>query len=208
VGAAAAFPFALLTEQEPAVAGTIGLDPHAGDATEVFVRDGGLRRTVKALARGVFYLNLWTDRGLRRARGERPYLLGGSCQRCAACCEAPGIRVHPLVWLQPTLRRAFLWWQERVNGFVLVEARRAQRVFVFRCSHFDGATRSCDSYSSRPGMCRDYPRLLLYQSSPQFHPACGYRPLARNAAHLLRVLKDEPLTDDQRARLARGLHLQ
>jgi hypothetical protein len=162
---------------------------------------------VKAVARAAFFLNLWADRGLRRLRGERPFRLGGSCGRCAACCEAPAIRVHALVFLQPALRRVFLFWHERVNGFVLAAARRAERTFVFRCTHFDRETRLCDSYSSRPGLCRDYPRGLLFQPSPELLPGCGYRPVARNAAHLMRVLQDQPLTDEQRARLARDLHL-
>jgi Fe-S-cluster containining protein len=171
------------------------------------MKDGRLLRTVKAVARAAFFVDNLVDRGVRRLRGERPFLLGGSCRRCASCCEAPAIRVHAIVWLQPTLRKAFLWWQEKVNAFVLVEERRAERLFVFRCNHFDWTTRSCDSYSSRPGMCRDYPRLLLYQSGPEMHPSCGYRPVARNAAPMLRVLQQTPLSNEQRERLARGLHL-
>jgi len=57
-------------------------------------------------------------------------------------------------------------------------------------------------------MCRDYPRVLLFQPYPEMHPGCGYRPVAPNAARVLRVLQDQPLTDEQRARLARELHLQ
>jgi Fe-S-cluster containining protein len=163
---------------------------------------------VKAVALGAFHLNLWADRSRRAALGERPYRLGGTCQRCAACCEAPAVRVHALVWLAPLLRRSFLWWQEKVNGFVLVEARRRERTFVFRCTHFDPATRSCDSYASRPGMCRDYPRALLYQASPELLPGCGYRPLARNAVALKRALDARPLSAEQRERLARQLYLE
>jgi uncharacterized cysteine cluster protein YcgN (CxxCxxCC family) len=172
------------------------------------VRDGLLRRSVKAVARGAFFLNLWSDRGLRRLRGARPFALGGECRRCAACCEAPAIRVHAFVFLGPRLRRAFLWWQEQVNGFVLVEARRGERTFVFRCTHFDSVTRSCDSYASRPGLCRDYPRALLAQPGPTLLPGCGYRPVAFGASRLLRTLATQPMTDEQRARLARDLHLQ
>ena len=172
------------------------------------MRDGALRRTLKAVARGAFLLDVWADRALRRLRGERSYLLGGACQRCAACCEAPAIRVHALVWLAPSLRRAFLWWQRQVNGFELVDARGRERTFVFRCSHFDLATRSCDSYASRPGMCRDYPRALLHQTQPELLPGCGYRPLARNAAELHRALSAGPLTEEQRARLRRDLFLE
>ena len=172
------------------------------------MRDGPIRRSVKAVALGAFRLNLWADRSRRAALGERPYRLGGTCQRCAACCEAPAVRVHALVWLAPLLRRSFLWWQEKVNGFVLVELLRRERTFVFRCTHFDLATRSCDSYASRPGMCRDYPRALLYQASPELLPGCGYRPLARNAAALKRALDARPLSAEQRERLARQLHLE
>jgi len=172
------------------------------------MKDGALRRTLKAVARTAFFLNHWTDRGRRRLLGETSYRLGGACRRCAACCEAPAIRVHALVWLAPSLRRTFLWWQEKVNGFVLVEARRSERTFVFDCTHFDRATRSCDSYSSRPGMCRDYPRALMYQPRPELLPGCGYRPLARNAAALAKALDERPLSADQRARLRRELYLE
>ena len=172
------------------------------------MKDGPARRSVKAVARAAFFLNRWADRGFLHVRGQQSFLLGGACERCAACCEAPAIRVHAALWLAPAFRRTFLWWQEAVNGFVLTEARRAERTFVFRCTHFDAATRSCDSYASRPGMCRDYPRALLFQPRPEMLPGCGYRPLARNAARVLRVLQEQPLTDEQRARLSRELHLQ
>jgi signal transduction histidine kinase len=56
-------------------------------------------------------------------------------------------------------------------------------------------------------MCRDYPRNLLYQAAPAMLPGCGYRPVAANAAGLRAALESEPLTDEQRARLARDLHL-
>ena len=91
---------------------------------------------------------------------------------------------------------------------MLVEERRRERLFGFKCTHYDVATRSCDSYSSRPGMCRDYPRGLLYQPSPAILPGCGYRPVSRNAAELLGELEGRALTDEQRARLRRDLYLQ
>ena len=56
-------------------------------------------------------------------------------------------------------------------------------------------------------MCRDYPRALLDQANPRLLPGCGYRPIARNAAALRRALADRPLSDEQRARLHRELHL-
>jgi len=171
------------------------------------MRDGFVRRVIKRVALWNFYVNVTATRAWRRRRGAAPYILGGDCRRCARCCEAPGIQVGWATWYLPTLRRLFLWWQRTVNGFELADRDPRQRVFVFRCSHFDWTTRSCDSYGSRPGICRDYPRKLLDQPGPELHPGCGYRPVARNAARWLRVLEAQPLTPEQRRQLKTGLHL-
>jgi hypothetical protein len=172
------------------------------------MRDGLGRRLVKRVALWNFTLNLHAHRAWRRARKERPFVLAGECRRCARCCEAPAIQVHPAFWHLPLLRAAFLWWQERVNGFVRTGEDAESRTFVFRCTHFDAQTRACDSYDSRPGMCRDYPRLLLWQVDPEFLPGCGYRAVAPNAARLQALLRDRPLTPEQREKLRRGLHLE
>ena len=119
------------------------------------MRDGLLLRAVKRMTRWRFQADLSMHRALRRARGDRPYLLGGECRRCARCCEAPAIQAGRAVWYLPTLRWIFLWWQRRVNGFELAGRDVRQRAFVFRCTHFDWTTRACDSYDSRPAMCRD-----------------------------------------------------
>ena len=79
------------------------------------MKDGLGRRAVKRVALWNFALNLRAHRAWRRLRGERPFALGGDCRRCARCCEAPAIQVHPAFWHLPLLRAAFLWWQERIN---------------------------------------------------------------------------------------------
>jgi Fe-S-cluster containining protein len=107
----------------------------------------------------------------------------------------------------PLVRRAFLWWQRRVNGFELAGTDADDRAFVFRCTHFDPAVRSCDSYDSRPGMCRDYPRLLLWQPNPEILPGCGYRASPPNAEGLRAALERAELTCEQREKLRRGLRL-
>ena len=172
------------------------------------MRDGPGRRVLKAFALVLFYANRaprLLGRGLRRLDLWR---LGGECRRCAACCERPAIRANPLVWHMPLLRRVFLWWQEHVNGFVLAGTVPRERLFQFDCTHFDRATRSCDSYTSRPGMCRDYPRALLAQPAPELLPGCGYRPVLARAGRMLRVLASQPLSAEQRARLVRELRLE
>jgi Fe-S-cluster containining protein len=160
------------------------------------------------IARGFFAFDLGASRAIALARGERRYTLAGACQACARCCEAPAIQVSRLVWYLPTLRRGFLWWQRVVNGFELRSRDLAARAFVFECTHFDRATRRCDSYESRPGICRDYPRALLAQAAPEFFPGCGYRALAPGAARLAAALDGVPLSPEQRARLRQGLRLE
>jgi hypothetical protein len=171
------------------------------------MRDGAARRALKRVARWHFDANLGLHRLWRRRRGERPFVLGGECRRCAACCEAPTIAAGRMAWSMPVARWLFLLWQRHVNGFELVDRDPRGRAFVFRCTHFDPVGRTCDSYDSRPGMCRDYPRLQLWQASPEFLPGCGYRGIAPNAAGLRAGLARLELTDEQRERLRRGLNL-
>jgi len=172
------------------------------------MRDGPFLRAVKRVALWRFQADLAAHRALRRARGERPWALRGSCERCAACCEAPSIAAGLVTWSVPLARRVFLWWQRRVNGFELVRADEDDRSFVFRCTHFDRATRSCDSYGSRPGMCRDYPRLLLWQPNPELLSGCGYRAAPPNADGLRTALDRLGLTPEQREKLRKGLRLE
>lgn len=171
------------------------------------MRDGAVRRAVKRVALAHFRLNVAMHRAWRRLRGERPHVLAGDCGRCGACCEVPSIRASRFVWFLPTARALFLAWQRRVNGFELASVDRRSRVFTFRCTHFDAATRSCDSYDSRPGLCRDYPRLQLWSAAPAFLPGCGYRAIASNAPALIRELAVRRLDPAREARLRRDLGL-
>src|SRR5690606_19861784 len=111
--------------------------------------------------------------------------------------EAPGIQVGKLLWYMPTLRRIFLAWQKRVNGFELIDRDVRHRVFVFRCTHFDPETRRCDSYDSRPGMCRDYPRALLFTANPEFLPGCGYKAVACGAEKFIEALQKEGIEGEK-----------
>jgi Fe-S-cluster containining protein len=171
------------------------------------MRDGPLLRAVKRIALWQYEADLALHRGWRRARGERPWTLQGSCCRSGACCEAPAIQVGWPTWALPTLRRVFLGWQRRVNGFELTATDRRARLLVFRCSHYDRATRSCDSYASRPGVCRDYPRNLMWQPSPQMLPPCAYRATPPNAKELRVAIDGLDLTPLQKEKLRRGLRL-
>jgi hypothetical protein len=107
-----------------------------------------------------------------------------------------------------TLRALFLGWQKHVNRFHLVREDKLLRSFVFRCEHFDRKTRRCDNYETRPGMCRDYPRRLMYQPNPEMLLGCGYRPLAPGASRMMSALRKQKLTDEQLAKLKKGLFLE
>ena len=172
------------------------------------MRDGALRYGVKRVARAIYEFDLSLTRRWRRLRGRERWRLGGSCEGCAKCCEAPSIRVPRWVAAWASVRAAFVWWQRVVNGFTLVRIERLPPVFVFECAHFDPVTRRCDSYASRPGMCRDYPRLLLDENWPEFFPECGYRALSSAAPNLLEVLEQHDMSEASRAELERKLHLR
>jgi len=171
------------------------------------MRDGILRRGVKRVALWHFAANVHLHRALRRSRGEKPHALAGQCQRSGGCCEAPAIAVGRILWSLPYAQRVFLAWQRHVNGFELSRRDPEARTIVFRCTHFDRDARTCDSYDSRPGMCRDYPRLLLWQPNPELLPGCGFRPIAPNADGLRQSLDKIDLTPEQRVKLKKGLRL-
>lgn len=169
------------------------------------MRDGPGRRAVKAAARGAFTSDLKIRRALGRRNLSR-FALTGSCEGCGRCCEEPTMAVGRAIRSLPTLRRAFLAWQRRVNGFEFVREERG--AFVFTCTHYDPETRSCDSYDSRPAICRDYPQGLLDQPWPELFPECTYKLVVRDAARLLDGLASADLTEEQRTRLEERLRLK
>lgn len=166
--------------------------------------DGPLRRALKALVRGLWSVEL----GVRRRLTPSRYRLGGACGGCARCCDRPTIRVGRVTWHLRSVRAVVVAWQRIVNGWVLVEADRKTRTLQFRCTHLDPATRRCDSYASRPFVCRDYPRALLDQPWPELFPECGFRPVVRDPAGLRAALDATDLSEEERARLARRLFLE
>lgn len=173
------------------------------------MRDGPGRRALKWVARCFAAFDLRATRAIMRLRGQAPrYRLEGSCEGCGRCCEEPSIQVSRLVWALPTLRWLFLAWQRRVNGFELLRAERQGRFFAFRCTHYDPDTRQCDSYTSRPLMCRDYPRPLLDQPFPEFFPECTYRPVSRCGADLIQGMREAGLSEEAIAEVERKLMLK
>ena len=167
------------------------------------MRDGPARSFIKkALARA--YL-----RGLARRRRRQPPLweLAGDCGACARCCEAPAISVGLLFYV-PVIRELWVWWQRAINGFVLVSRDRALLAFTFRCTHFDTSSRRCDSYESRPGMCHDYPRLLMEHPQPELFAGCGYRPLSPQRHSMLRALDDAGVSGEQLVQITKKLRLK
>lgn len=172
------------------------------------MKDGKLRGTIKWVARAIYQVELSLFRSRLLRAGDTPYELGGKCELCARCCEAPALSPTWPVRRLRSLRAIFLWWQRTINGFELVREEKAKQMFVFRCSHFDLKTRRCDSYETRPGVCRDYPRSLMWQKTPEMLPGCGYRPIAPGASSMLRELQKHKLTEEQMEKLKRGLFLE
>lgn len=172
------------------------------------MRDGALLGLFKRVVALAWTMEVALRRAWGRARGQARYRLGGACGGCARCCEAPAIRAGRLTWALPRLRRLFLAWQRRVNGFELVATDAATGTFVFRCTHFDPSTRRCDSYATRPFMCRDYPRALLDQPWPELFPECGFRPRLRKGEGLRDALARTDLDPERRRELEKRLFLE
>lgn len=169
------------------------------------MRDGPIRVVIKTVTRWVRGFDLWVTRAVQR--GPR-YRLSGSCNGCGKCCEAPTMPVGRVTWFLPTARRVFLWWQRVINGFELVERDARLRAFVFRCTHYDPATKQCDSYASRPLMCRDYPTPLLFAAVPPLFPECSYRVHDKNAVELRKALVAAGLSGEKLAEVEKKLFLE
>lgn len=165
--------------------------------------DGIALRVIKAPLRWWFHFVVH----MGRRSGFSRWKLAGDCNQCGVCCDRPSIMVDEFTWKVLPVRRAFLWWQRTINGFDVVSVDRPG-LFNFRCQYWDTTARRCTSYATRPGMCRDYPKILLDQSEPEFYPECSYRAVAVNAPRLLRVLNRAPLTDEKRAEMKKKLRLE
>jgi Fe-S-cluster containining protein len=172
------------------------------------MEDGTIRGVIKRVTCAIVGTEIRLRRALGRARGKTRYELTGTCRRSALCCETPAIQADLLTWYLPGLRRLFLWWQNRINGLELIRADRPTRTFVFRCSHFNWDTRLCDSYSTRPFMCRDYPRGLLSDAWPAFFPQCGHGARERGAERKREAIERADLSPEKKAELLRRLHLE
>lgn len=170
--------------------------------------DNFWRRELKKIALACFQINVYGTRAIRRLRGEKPWKLGGACGRCAKCCESPGIQPARLWSLHPLLTKIFLGWHRHVNGFHLVERIHEHGAFLFRCTHLDEKTKLCDSYETRPGMCRDYPRAVLWEGRPTFLPGCGYRAIHHNSDKFTKALEKEGLEGEELENLRKKLNLE
>jgi hypothetical protein len=171
------------------------------------MKDGPLRRAIKRIALLRYTFDLGFTRWVLSRRGEPRYRLTGSCNGCGRCCETPIIPVSWPVFRLRSLRWVALSWHRWVNGFELTGEDRRHKLFIFRCTHYDPATKQCDSYESRPGMCRDYPRNLLYEAIPEFLPDCSYGAVDKKAARFRSALEQTNLTPEQRRDLEKKLRL-
>ena len=171
------------------------------------MRDGLLRRLVKLLARGVQRTDLALGRLWLRLQGEPMYRLEGACSGCGCCCEHPTVQLPRVLFHARIYRGLLLRWHRCVNGFELERLERGAHALVFRCTHFDPTARACDSYTSRPTMCRDYPRPLLYQAAPELFEACTHRIVYRHAARFEQVLEAQDLEPEKLEELRERLGL-
>ncbi|MGD8369536.1 MAG: YkgJ family cysteine cluster protein [Desulfobacterales bacterium] len=168
------------------------------------MKDNAFRKAVKAVARWRYRVDLRITRFFHRPS----YRLAGNCARCGACCRTPSIPVSPIFLYPGTTRRLILAWHRIINGFELEQMDRKGGILVFRCTHYNPHSGLCDSYSSRPGMCRDYPENLVSSPFPTFLEGCGFRAVARNADSFSRALQESGLPPETVSGLKIKLHLE
>ena len=113
----------------------------------------------------------------------------------------------PVTWHLPWARRLFVTWQWRVNGLEYVGEDEHSYDLIFRCTHYDPTSKRCDSYATRPSMCRDYPRALLDQAWPELFPECSYRVRPRRAEQLRQDIEATSLSPEAKAELRRKLRI-
>ncbi len=165
------------------------------------MRDCLWRRALKRVALVRYRIDLGFTRLMLRLKGEPRYVPRGACNGCGGCCTTPMIQTFPYILYFRSIRWCLLTWHRVVNGFEFMAENRKTGVVMFRCTHYVEETKQCDSYESRPGMCRDYPRNLLYDPVPNFLPGCGHSAESKNADLIRESFKDLDLPPEKRKEL-------
>ena len=171
------------------------------------MKDGYIRQTIKAVARMRYTIDVALTRRIKAARGEQFFNLAGRCRCCGKCCETPVIPVYPLLYFFKSVRWALKTWHRVINGFELVQEDRRGKCLIFRCTHLDPITHRCDSYASRPGLCRDYPHNQLDFANPEFLEGCGFSAELKNSAKMAASLENLDLPQNTLQTLKQRLHL-
>lgn len=171
------------------------------------MRDNSVRRFIKFIARIRYSIDLKITRRILKFRGIPQFVLAGHCIACGQCCQTPSIHTPFLSHYFKSFRWLTLLWHHQINGFIFLSENRPHRILTFNCSHFNPSTQHCDSYESRPGLCRDYPHNLLFSVHPEFFPNCGFRPVDQHAQHFKELLDAHKIPQDIQDVLRSKLHL-
>ena len=169
--------------------------------------DDSAKRIFKRIVWWRYAIDLWITRKILKFRGEEAYHLRGACNSCGRCCEYPSIQMNEWSYHIGFIRHQVIRWQERINGFKLFKQNKSVATLIFTCSHFDPVTRRCDSYASRPGMCRDYPMNQIYSVNPHFFPECGFYAVDKRSESFRAALEKTGLEPEKLEELYRKLHL-
>lgn len=170
--------------------------------------DGIVKKLIKRIVWWRYATDLWITREILKFRGEERYYLKGQCNRCGRCCETPSIQMTEIGYHIEFFRKWVILWHKHINGFRLINQHKHEATLTFSCSHFNSETRECDSYSSRPGMCRDYPLNQIYSVNPRFFPECGFYAVDKRADSFRSALEKTGLPQQKLEELFRRLHLR
>lgn len=172
------------------------------------MRDNFAQKLIKNSFRTYYLFSLWLNRKRLKRKGLPKYTLIGNCESCGKCCENPAIKIGFLLNNIKFFKYLYNLWQKKINGFIFQKHNQETKVFYFICNHWDSNSKKCDSYDSRPGMCRDYPRNLLYSSIPDFFKECGYKPLDKNAKKFNLALDKISIDEEKKKKIKEKLFLE
>ncbi|OGL41156.1 MAG: hypothetical protein A2161_07545 [Candidatus Schekmanbacteria bacterium RBG_13_48_7] len=172
------------------------------------MKDGIVRKTIKYVALARYMIDLKITRLIKSVGNSQTFHLEGSCNRCGKCCENPAIILSAPFFYLKTNRWLTLKWHKIVNGFEFVGENRKEKCFIFRCTHWNPETKLCDSYETRPGLCRDYPRNQIDSTDPVFMDSCGYYAVRKNAESMGKAIDKLLLSEEKTDKLKQKLHIK
>ena len=153
-----------------------------------------LYKTVQWSVRAVFFVGGWIFELTQRVEDKficlfkRPeYIRKGGCQMSGMCCSNLGLLL-PKAWSRRAwIIRYFVWWHRYRYKFHFLGI--VDNLLVYECGYVT-KDNQCSIYPWRPRLCREYPKVQLWDF-PKLHKGCGFYFIQRGRADFAETLERE-----------------